>query len=1190
MSATPPKALVLKIANKVLTESDECASGDILRSKRVYNFHADSFQGQSSKNWCDLLSSADSIIPLSDWSEISNLEGKTSVSDVNARLLWIHRLQPNINRSKWSDEEDKRLTELVQEYGEYGRWDEICKALNTKRTTFACIQRWQTVLNPNFILYRPWSTSEDTALMDILKNLLNSYSPGLMDWDIVSAYHPTRSAYECRSRAPEICSAFKNIVPKLRGVVERDVSVNSEIKNQVYISSGPFSLEEDLQLLMAVQRYGTAGGRIGHGGGTGVGSWALVTTALPGRSASSCRKRYLELCEQFQPWTCYEDHKLYNLVLNYGPYVPIGLWNTCPSLQIFNNIMPYFPGRSAWALQSRFRTLRKWAKLWNDLRNRIPAMPQDSTGCNSSSLSSPSQESILIYSPLAKHFVSQLRNAGVPDPETEAYRTLTSWKKTKLPVKSNYTWLKSDWKPNQIDQDFMQLLSELASGVLIQQHLQPNDIFNTTDIVTSSQLNDAYGLEEDTTSTTTATTTTTNAVTTAPSSSGNINNNNNDNSEISNLEKIAEISNQDLFGRLPGPQSKWMIYQTQVKHVLVGPIRRQLYILAGVPIPSSLAPSSSLSVSLRPSSVYSQPRTINKRKDSRALLLLRKEHLFWMTFDRAMCDPKVKLYLRRITKISMLRNVGPLIARIMVSHLGQKPIAYRTHERLKKFRYRSRTLRARKSTRCKRALRKTTLEKHGISSSRTVNHSNNNSYSSPSTTQLSVEKDNSLPANSKNNSRRKSTRNTTSSVNKTACNSKSTTTRTTATASVTASTSTENNDSLEVTTERCRALLRIRNLLKLYGERRKDSANLYSLNTSAWYQREKATTGRACAQRKYMPLVFRNLPQKVCTLLYSKSVEEKSRELALSQSCYVDTLDVDKNGVEVSPRTRRTTTTTTNDSSVLPTLSDIVGTQFSRVCKPDIIPPNYATFLGFKSVLMHLSTLLTKERSRFSQFVEFRNLLNMSPGNTNTNEETKKKIRNKKPVENLGRPLFAVSDVLLSERYTNFINRSLCMFILPAILSQIPAEELMDSAKHYWEEAYEYAISHCSESTTEVTEQNAKSNDAGGDDNDVDINNDNNNNNDDDDDYVPVTRNKRKPKGRDYPVTIAYKRLRGDYSYSALRDVVESKVNSAKRTNSTTTFTIVNPDGVSIPLTLPNKIRILHACGFQADSFLNLKK
>ncbi|VDP95315.1 unnamed protein product [Trichobilharzia regenti] len=90
--------------------------------------------------------------------------------------------------------------------------------------------------------------------------------------------------------------------------------------------------------------------------------------------------------------------------------------------------MPYFPGRSACSLQSRFKTLRKWAKLWSDLRNRIPVVPQDSTGgCNSLS---PSQESILIYSPLAKHFVNQLRNAGVADPETEAYRTVSYYLST----------------------------------------------------------------------------------------------------------------------------------------------------------------------------------------------------------------------------------------------------------------------------------------------------------------------------------------------------------------------------------------------------------------------------------------------------------------------------------------------------------------------------------------------------------------------------------------------------------------------------------------------------------------------------------------------------------------------------------------------------------------------------------------
>ncbi|CAH8292692.1 unnamed protein product, partial [Schistosoma turkestanicum] len=330
LSSTPPKWLISTLACMAFNDSGGCIPQDIFKKNYGHKLSNESSYNQSARIWYELLSSADSIISPSDWTEIANLESRTCISDTNARLTWIHRLQPNTNRSKWSIEEDERLTDLVKEFGEHGRWEEICKALNTNRTAFVCFQRWQTVLNPNFRLNRPWSTSEDIALIDILKNLLQFYSPGLMDWDVVSAYHSTRSANECRSRAPIICSAFKNVNPKVQTVL--DPYMSQSINHQVSSVYDPFSLAEDLQLLMAVQRYGIAGGRIGRGGGIGIGSWALVTTALPGRSASSCRKRYIELCEQFQPWTCYEDHKLYHLVLSYGPYTSMGCWRTGPSL------------------------------------------------------------------------------------------------------------------------------------------------------------------------------------------------------------------------------------------------------------------------------------------------------------------------------------------------------------------------------------------------------------------------------------------------------------------------------------------------------------------------------------------------------------------------------------------------------------------------------------------------------------------------------------------------------------------------------------------------------------------------------------------------------------------------------------------------------------------------------------------
>lgn len=79
-----------------------------------------------------------------------------------------------------------------------------------------------------------------------------------------------------------------------------------------------FTPNEDLQLLMSIQRYGLAGGPMGIGGGIGVGSWALICSALPGRTPRACQQRYLELCEQFRPWTYTEDRKLYQLRLQFA--------------------------------------------------------------------------------------------------------------------------------------------------------------------------------------------------------------------------------------------------------------------------------------------------------------------------------------------------------------------------------------------------------------------------------------------------------------------------------------------------------------------------------------------------------------------------------------------------------------------------------------------------------------------------------------------------------------------------------------------------------------------------------------------------------------------------------------------------------------------------------------------------------
>uniref|UniRef100_A0A5K4F4K7 Myb-like DNA-binding domain protein n=1 Tax=Schistosoma mansoni TaxID=6183 RepID=A0A5K4F4K7_SCHMA len=1139
MSSTPPKRLISTLASMASNDSGEYVSEDVFWKNYGHKLNSKSSYSQSVRNWYELLSSADSIISLTDWTEISNLESRTRINDVNARLTWIHRLQPNINRSKWSAEEDKRLTKLVEEFGEHGRWEEISKVLNTNRTAFICCQRWQTVLNPNFHMYRPWSTSEDTELIDILKKLLPFYSPGLMDWDIVSAHHSTRSANECRSRAPIICSAFQNINPKVQRVL--DPNIGQSINPQVFPAYRPFSLAEDLQLLMAVQRYGIAGGRVGHGGGIGIGSWALVTTALPGRSASSCRKRYLELCEQFQPWTCYEDHNLYHLVLSYGPYAPMGCWRTGPSLQIFTNLLPYFPGRSAHSLQSRFKTLRRWAVLWYNLRKQITGGLEDSFNCNSLS---PLEQNILLYSPFATQFVAQLKNAGVPDPETEAYRILTTWKIPKDPVKSpSYTWSHKDWKPNPIDADFMQFLDDLVSGILIQQHIPTNNNTNETSIAPhSNQLNnsDEQGVCNEANET--------------------------------RINSTSEISEQNTaFKQLTFSESKWIIHQTQIKHVIVGPVRRYLTTMAGARVMNSTHQSSSVLMHHRNLTAgHNSVHVTHSRKGNRASLLLRKDHLFWMTLDQVMRDPKVKSTLQQINKISMLRTSAPFIARQMVLRLSHKSFTQTVCQKQKGYKTTYTNLRIRKRGRCKRTLRGRKFDKHSkqndletchdqtqISIAEDISSSKDNLSSLTSTSSMILCTDETITT---------AEATITSSNNTTTATVNTTTTGVSATTKVIASpnsyNTTTDKNSIELTENKRKLLLQIHSILKAFERKRYNCSNSYALATNIWSRRMKVTEPNVANQERFIPPIMRDLPSNIGIRLFHQPELISKRCLEIARSClqnglnlYTDEKESLKKIDVVDQSTVCTTSLDTNDSQLI------------KPKRVHILPPNYSTILGFKSLLMHLSTLLEKERGKFSQFTELRRLFCAYPGQTITDEEFEQKLREAESTTMFGRPIFNVARTLLSSKYTDFINRSLALLLWPALLATIPAKSFMEDAQRHWQDAYEHSVAKYPEQNDEEIAEIQE-----------------------DDTIAPVNRPKRKRQRQDYFMKIPNKRLKKNHNYNALLNFIGSRVNWAKRINGTMTFTITSENGELLQITLPNEIRILYSCGFKPDSFLNLRK
>lgn len=115
----------------------------------------------------------------------------------------------------------------------------------------------------------------------------------LIDWGVVSARLQTRSANSCQRRYYE----------------RHQLSRRSP--------KAPFTPEEDLALLLAIQRLGTGGGVYGRGiGGENpgcIGTWSVIAAELPGgrRTAKECEQRHNELCEKFQPWNYTETRRLF---------------------------------------------------------------------------------------------------------------------------------------------------------------------------------------------------------------------------------------------------------------------------------------------------------------------------------------------------------------------------------------------------------------------------------------------------------------------------------------------------------------------------------------------------------------------------------------------------------------------------------------------------------------------------------------------------------------------------------------------------------------------------------------------------------------------------------------------------------------------------------------------------------------
>lgn len=194
-----------------------------------------------------------------DWDEVATrLKLRNVVPGCNGRTCynqWVEFFDPRINHAPplgrpFTKQEDLRLLQLVAEH-EARDWSSIAEDLDTGRTAWGALCRYQQTLNPELHL-STWTEQDDRAALRVMQQ---QGSQG--NWTAVAARLP-----------PEM---YKNDL----GCSKRLCSV----KDRVSEIGLPWSRLEIRQLTLAVEILGR-------------GRWRAVARHVPNRSASHCMNRY----------------------------------------------------------------------------------------------------------------------------------------------------------------------------------------------------------------------------------------------------------------------------------------------------------------------------------------------------------------------------------------------------------------------------------------------------------------------------------------------------------------------------------------------------------------------------------------------------------------------------------------------------------------------------------------------------------------------------------------------------------------------------------------------------------------------------------------------------------------------------------------------------------------------------------
>lgn len=100
-------------------------------------------------------------------------------------------IRVNKRRGTWTPEEDEALIKAVKIHGAKN-WKKIAENV-PGRTYVQCLHRWQKVLNPTLVK-GPWTEEEDRKVIELVK------IHGPRKWELIASHLPGRIGKQCRER------------------------------------------------------------------------------------------------------------------------------------------------------------------------------------------------------------------------------------------------------------------------------------------------------------------------------------------------------------------------------------------------------------------------------------------------------------------------------------------------------------------------------------------------------------------------------------------------------------------------------------------------------------------------------------------------------------------------------------------------------------------------------------------------------------------------------------------------------------------------------------------------------------------------------------------------------------------------------------------------------------------------------